>query len=118
MTAMKKDISKRLKRTTDTYIIQNIKQRRKLIMQQIEDEEKKKHYTHLNKVIDEVKKAGGINSTTFWKVRKKLSARCDENAHAVKDKDGKTCEKPEDIKQVYTEWFKELLSTKEAESKN
>ena len=29
----------------------------------------------------------------------------------------KTCEKPEDIKQVYTEWFKELLSTKEAESK-
>ena len=116
LTSMKKDITKQLKRTTNKLDINKLKQRRLLIMQQIEDEERKKHYEHVNKTIAEVKKDGGVNSATFWKVRKKLSAKNDENAHAVLDKNGKKCEKPEEIKQVYTDWYKELLSTKVAET--
>ena len=88
-----------------------------MIMKQIEEEESKKHAAYLSKVIEEVKKDGGVNGTTFWKVRNRLTKKSNENAHIVMNKDGKKCEEPEEIKEAYIEFYKELLTTKEATSK-
>ena len=60
--------------------------------------------------LEEVKKGGGVNSNTFWDVRRKLCGRPDEKAHAMMNKDGVMCEKVDEIKEIHADWFKELLT--------
>ena len=116
LTAAKKSITRELKQRTDKLTVEMLKVRRRIIIEQIEEEEKKHQYSRVNKVVDDVKRAGGINSSTFWEVRKKLCNIADEPAHAIKNRDGELCDEPEEIKKVYAEWYQELLKTRTGET--
>ncbi len=48
--------------------------------------------------IAEVKEAGGVNSGTFWEVRKQLMGKRSETAEAMEDEDGNVHEDKEKIK--------------------
>ena len=80
-------------------------------MDQIEKEEQMKEYKRITRIVDEIKKAGGVNSTTFYEVLRRISRRTSETPHAIKDKEGNKCEDPAEIINVYKEWYKELLTT-------
>ena len=88
-----------------------------MIKEQIEEEEQIKEYTLINKIVEEIKKDGGVHSNTFWNVRRKISGREPEKAHAMMNKEGDMCETPEEIKKIYTDWYQELLKTSQGESK-
>ena len=117
LTKAKKRITRELKTTDDKEKIWELKKRRDLIKQQIEEEEQNKEYTRINKIVEEIKKDGGVNSNTFWKVRRRISGKEDKKAHAMMNKEGEMCEKPEEIKKIYSEWYQELLKTSHGESK-
>ena len=117
LTKAKKRITREIKTTDKKQRIWELKKRRDLIKQQIEEEEHNKEYTRINKIVEDIKKDGGVHSNTFWKVRRRLIGREDERAHVMMNKQGDMCEKPEEIKKVYTEWYQELLKTSQGESK-
>ena len=117
LTAAKKSITRQLKRTTDKTEIKKLRERKEAIKQRIEEEEQKKEMTRINRIVEEVKKGGGVNSNTFWDVRRKLCGRPDEKAHAMMNKDGVMCEKVDEIKEIHADWFKELLTTREGQTK-
>ena len=111
LTTAKKRITRELKGVIDKEKVKELKERREVIKQQIEDEEHQKEYTRINKVVGEIKQAGGVNSNVFWKVRRKLCGSQQEDAYAVRNKEGVKCEKPDEIKKIYQDWFQELLTT-------
>ena len=113
LTKAKKSITKELKTARDKERIKDLKERREILCKQIEQEEQKKENARLNKIVAEVKKAGGINSNTFWEVRKRLCGNKGVRPHAMKNKEGVLCEEADEIKQIHKEWFQELLETKE-----
>ena len=117
LTAAKKKITRQLKKTTDKDRIKKLRERKKIIKQQIEEEEQKKEKTRINKIVEEVKKGGGVNSNTFWEVRRKLGGRPDEKAHAMMNKEGVMCEEADEIKKIHADWFQELLTTRDGETK-
>ena len=110
LTVMKKEITKELKKKLSAKRVKELKDRRKLIQQQIDDEERLKEYTRINKIVDEVRKSGGVNSTMFWEVRKRIQGKREDPAYAMENKWGKMCDKPEEIKEIHKDWFKELLT--------
>ncbi len=118
LTAAKKSIARELKKAADKEQIVLLKQKRKIIIQQIEEEEHKQEYNRINKVVEDIKRAGGVNSNTFWEVRDKITNRkLEEPDHGIVDKDGIMREKPEEIKTVHSEWYQDLLKTKKGETK-
>ena len=118
LTTAKNNINRELKKKEmlNKEQIEVLKQRRNIILQQIEEEEQKQEHNRVIKIVDEVKRAGGINSSTFWDVRKKICNKTDEPAHSIKNKDGELCENPEEIKKVYAEWYQNLLKTRRGET--
>ena len=98
---MKKRITRELKGKLDREKVKELKQLRNIINEQIEDEEHRKENARIIKTVDTIKKGGGLNSNIFWEVMKKLKGREEESAHAIMNKEGKLCEKPEEIKNVY-----------------
>ncbi len=49
-------------------------------------------------------------------VRDEICNIAEETAHVIADKSGKLCEDPTEIKNVYSEWYKELLKTRKGET--
>ncbi len=116
LTVEKKRITRELKKAAEKEQIVILKGERKIIIQQIEEEEHKQEYNRIRKIVDDIKRAGGINSNTFWKVREELCNTSEETAHVIADKNGKLCENPTEIKDVYSEWFQRLLKTSRGET--
>ena len=116
LTTASRKIKRKLKDCQDPNEIKELKQQRNIILEQIEKQEHCRNYRELNKIIEDVKKEGGVNGSTFWKVRRKMK-RNQENAHAIKDKNGELQQEKSKIKEVYKSWYEELLSVKEADSK-
>ena len=117
LTKVKKSLTRELKKTRSKDEIRRLRMKKEVIKQQIEREEQIKEYTRINKIVQDIKKDGGVHSNTFWKVRRKLCGKVSENAHAMMDKDGKMCEDGEEIKQIHAEWFQQLLTTNNGSSR-
>ena len=114
LTTAKKRITRLLKnRNLTREEVEKLKNRKKVILTLIEDEEKMKEHSRIAKIVEEVQKDGGVNSTTFWKVLRKIRGRKRDLPHMILDKNGKKCEDPENIKRAHIEWYRELLTTKE-----
>lgn len=78
LTVEKKSITRELKKTANRDEIEILKKRREVIIGQIEEEEQKQEFNRINKVVEDVKKAGGVNSNTFWEVRKRICNKSEE----------------------------------------
>ena len=109
--ANKKNITRMLKETNDAEQIANLKMRRKIIIEQIEEEEHKQRYQRIKTTVEDIKRGGGIHSDAFWKVREKLIKKPEEAAHMMQDDEGNMCENPDDIRKIHADWYKQLLTT-------
>jgi exonuclease III len=93
-------------------------QRLKLIGEYIDNELKQKRTVKVNKIVEEIKKGGGVDSEVFWKVRNKIIGKKKEGRYAVEDKDGILRKTPEEIKTVYKEHFDNLLNKNSTEQQD
>lgn len=114
--AEKKRITRKLRNNLDHTQIQTLKIRKEILLEEIEKEEQGKEYARIKKIVEDVQRAGGVKSSTFMEVRKKLKKKADELPHAMINKEGKKCDQPDEIREIYKDWYSELLKTKEGET--
>ena len=69
-----------------------------------------KQCARTNKILSDVKKAGGVNSKTFWDVRNRFIGRCAETADVMEDDNGNLQEDSDQIKEIHAKHFEKLLS--------
>ena len=116
LTTAKKKITRQLKKTREKHLIKELKERKDHIQRLIDEQEQEKEQKRIERIVEEIKKGGGVNRNCFWEVRRKLTGKRDETAHAMVNKEGKLCENPEEIKKIHEDWFKDLLTTKKGET--
>ena len=64
------------------------------------------------KTVESLQKAPGIiNENTFCKFQQKQKNKLKEQKTAMKNKDGELVETEKEVKEVYTEFYMDLLST-------
>ena len=73
LTTAKNMINRELKKNKKAEVVLELKTQRDEILQQIEEEEKKQEHNRIEMIVADRKKAGGVNSNTFWDVRKKIT---------------------------------------------
>ena len=88
----------------------------KLIEERIIKEDQKQHQNKLERVVEKLKHKNGLNVPNMWEIVKKVKRKKEEPITAVKSKDGKMIEEPENIKARYLEHFVEILQNKPAET--
>jgi hypothetical protein len=84
--------------------------RKRLVIEHMNNQDKKRNHQTVNKVVDKIKQDGGVNSTSFWELRSKLIGRKQESNHAVIDEEGVRHDTPEAIKDQHAKYYKELLT--------
>ena len=93
-------------------------EKKKEVMEKIQEEEfniKNKRIIRITK--DMKQKNGNINGAAFWEANKKLTQRKVEvGSKAINNKKGKRIEKDQEIKEVYKDFYKELLTPKPPET--
>ena len=105
----KKKIKERLKRGFDNN--ENDMVRLHELKEQIMNEEKDTYYRRLKKNCEEIKINGKFNSAGFWKVRKRMERKKEEESYAVRNMKGELVTTNDGILQAYGEYYKDLLTT-------
>ena len=96
--------SKTDNRTKETKI------RRKLITQHIYEEKHKRYAEKIKNTIESLRRnGGGMKEECFWEFRKKIQGRKQERRTGMRDKEGNIAIEPEQIKEVYREFYEELF---------
>ena len=113
----KRKITRELKsKGLDKDTIKTLKKRKQLIMEHLEGENMRERGRKIEATVQEVKEGGGVDSTTFWKVKSRLKGKNDNEIAAIIDEDGNKIEEPDEIKGVYMRYFSELLTKREGTS--
>ena len=108
----KRGITKKLKTIgLDKDKIDMLKKRKELVMEYIDKEHMMENKRKIEATVQEVKEGGGVNSTTFWKVKDKLMRRTKQELAAIMDENGVKKEEAGEIKDVYSKYFMKLLET-------
>ena len=111
----KHEITKQLKkRDIGKEEIKILKKRRQLVLEHLEKERALENKRKVDRVIQDVKENGGVDSSTFWKVKNRLTGRPTTEVAAILDEYGVKQEDPQKIKEVYMKYFTDLLTTREA----
>ena len=87
-----------------------LEKRKLLIEEYILDELKMKKKISVDKIVEDIKKDGGVDSETFWKVRSRIIGRKEVPRYAIRDKNGCLKENPEEAKLVYQTFYDDLLN--------
>ena len=77
----------------------------------IEKEIKNRSIKHINKIITE----GGVNSSTFWKIRKRLLGSHNRDEYDTKDEDGNKITNPTLAKEHIATYYEDLYQAREGE---
>ena len=67
----------------------------------IDEEQREKEYARISKIVSDVKESGGVDSTTFWKVRSRIMGRQEEIGDTMEDEEGILHEDPDEIKDIH-----------------
>ena len=109
---MKKKIRKNLGVQTEESERSLQRQRLQMLTRHIEEEKLEHNTRKLVKTVESLQKAPGIISeNTFCKFQQKQKNKLKEQKTAMKNKDGELVETEKEVKEVYTEFYKDLLST-------
>ena len=109
---IKKKIRKNLGIQTEDSERSLQRQRLQMLTRHIEEEKLEQNTRKLVKTVESLQKAPGIISeNTFWKFQQKQKNKLEEQKTAMKNKDGELVETEKEVKEVYTEFYKDLLST-------
>ena len=115
LTSVKKQIVKKIKNEENEKDKKLLKRRKSLIDEYIDNENKEKRRVKVNKIVEEIKKGGGVDSETFWKVRRRITGGKKEEMYAVEDESGERKEDPEEIKEVFRKYYDNLLNRRARE---
>eukprot|EP00794_Sanderia_malayensis_P004142 gene4142-4695_t len=88
-----------------------LKQRDMLITEYLNNMNRQAYIKRVNETIKEIQKGGGINGQNFWEFKKKMDIRKKEERIAMKNKDGIVQESVQSIKNVFVNFYQELLQT-------
>ena len=110
----RRSVKKQIK--TSTGQKEKMIRRMKLINEHIKEEDNNQYRRKINKVVNKLRARGGINGANTWEVLNQLKGRKVEKATAVRSKNGKVLEDPEEIRERQREHFQELLQIKTASS--
>ena len=117
LTRSKSKIVKRLKmKGLDKEEIITLKKRKELIMEHLDRELMRENSRKVDATVQEVKEGGGVDSSTFWKVKNRLMGKNNNEIAAIMDEEGNRREDPEGIKEVYMRYFTKLLETNVGET--
>ena len=106
---MLKKKAKKSNKNDRAKVVAQIKEVEKEITQERNEQFRNK----INKVVAKLQSSNGINGPNMWEVLKKVKRKKEEPAVAIKSKEGKILEEPEDIKTRYLEHFGDLLKQPE-----
>ena len=112
---MLKKISRQLEEKEDQNIMN---ERRKLITEFINEIKEKQAETKVIEVAEKIRKDGGFDANAFWKHSEIMRGRKKELATAMKDENGRIKEDPEEIKEIYRNYFEKLLQDREPEGED
>ena len=110
----RRSVKKQIK--TSTGQKEKMIRRMKMINEHIKEEDNNQYRRKINKVVNKLRARGGINGANTWEVLNQLKGRKVEKATAVRSKNGKVLEDPEEIRERQREHFQELLQIKTASS--
>ena len=109
---VKKQITKKLKNQgLSKEEIRLLKVEKNLVEEFLYEEKSKKNYEEVNNVVQKIKSEGGVNSTAFWELKRRIEGRIDEVAHIVEDENGEKLEDKQQILDRYRQYFQNLLET-------
>ena len=91
-----------------------LKKRKQLIQEHIDNERRQESKRRVEATVKSVKENGGVDSATFWEVKKRLMRTTTNEIAAIMDEDGVKQEGEAEIKEVYKRYFSKLLATKPA----
>ena len=89
-----------------------LKMQKTLIDEHIWTEMMTRKKTLIDKTVESVKQDGGVDSNTFWEVRKRIMGKKSEEKHAIRDENGEIKTDEIEIKTVYERYFCKLLGEK------
>ena len=112
----RKALSQKLKSTNEKDQIKQLKIQKQIIMDMIDEEQRGKEFARINKIVSDVKEAGGVDSTTFWKVRSKIMGRQEEIGDVMEDEEGVLHEDPEEIKEIHARYYENLLKRNDSDT--
>ena len=116
--AAKKIVKTELKKTNQNGEMVRINKIRKdLINENIEKEHRRKQHQQVEKEIQRVKNEGGVNSTSFWELKRRIDGTNVECAHTIEDENGIIKEDKEEILEEYGKYYQKLLETTKGETK-
>ena len=98
------------KKIKNTEIGEERTGRLKQLKRKMMEEEQASYYRKLQRTCEEIRVDGKFSSGGFWKMRKRMRRKKDDEIHAVEDKEGKLLTENEDIIKRYGEYFKDLLT--------
>ena len=107
----KNNITRELKGKVEKEQLDTLKKRKTLIMEHLEHERMMENKRKVEVTINEVKEAGGVDSSTFWMVKKRLMGNTTNEIAAIIDEKGEKQENEDKIKEVYQLYFQKLLQT-------
>ena len=83
-----------------------------MLTRHIEEEKLEQNTRKLMKTVESLQNApGNISENTFWKFHQKQKNKLKEQKIAMQNKDGELVETEKEVKEVYTQFYKDLLST-------
>ena len=88
--------------------------RLKTIDEEIKKEEQKQFGNKIDAVVKKLHTKNGVNVPNMWEIVKKIRRKKEEPQSAIRSKDGKVLEEPEQIKARYVEHFTHILKMKPA----
>ena len=84
---------------------------KKLIMEHMECERERQRFRKVEATIKTVKEAGGVDSSTFWEVKRQLMGNTKNEVLGIIDENGVKQEGQKEVRDVYRKYFEDLLKT-------
>ena len=91
-----------------------LKKRDELITAYISKNQQKAFVKKINETINEITQTGGLDGGNFWEFKKRMDNKKREERIAMKDKGGNVHESPKSIKEIFANFYEELLGSNPA----
>ena len=111
------ELKLQMKKEGDQKKRELINRRRKMIKHHIIRRKQQENKQKVIEIANEIMGKGTFNRGAYWEFMRKVKTKKRAiTGRAINDKDGKRLDEPEKIKNRYAEFYKELLTTKKAET--
>ena len=101
--------------TTDINEKEILGKRRELLLQFINEVKQTQEKTKIIKIANKIKTEGGFDANAFWKHDEMMKGKKKEIATAMRNEEGNIEEEPTKIKEIYRNFYQQLLKDRDPE---